>query len=348
MPTVLRSIRTITPDNGSCNALGERNYSVSYQVDQADGETVAEPMDLLLAAMALAGSPSTTAGNARIPEWGEQYSFNSFTDLDSYVQNISWQRKEFKETHRRWLYTLTYGPPRNTDPGVFSEPDPLLWPVLYDVDWIEEQVPLEEAAIVENLSHVGRAADSVGPVINSAGVEFTEGLLKTIYYPVLIALKNYETLDEIVALNLAFQGTTNDDTFFGAAARKAKYLMTASGGRHEVNGQVYYPGTTRIWFKDATWDRKVLNNGWEHFEKVGGSYVTETTGEPRLFPNAEPAVEAIDAGDLDAELPKDVLCGEPRNLKLDGTLLETDEPAIYLTYRDLGEVDYAGIGIGGT
>jgi len=41
------------------------------------------------------------------------------------------------------------------------------------------------------------------------------------------------------------------------------------------------------------------------------------------------------------------LCSEPLNLRLDGTLQNANETALYLTYRDLNEVNYTGIGIGG-
>lgn len=342
MAFTLRSKRKNTAAEGACNALGERTYSVTYEVEQTDGGTLGEPMDILLAAMALSGSPTSGAGDARVPAWGEEYSFGGFTDTDSFLQNITWRRPSPEHHFGLWHFDLSYGPARNLDPGIFTEPNPLLWPVVFDLDWISEQVPLDAARVVEDLSHVGRSANSLGPVINSCGVEFTEPLLKTVYYPILIAKKNYATLDEIVALNLAYQGTTNDGTYFGASQRKAKYLQTASGGRQQVNGQVYYPGTTRIWFKRATWDRPVLNNGWSHFRIEGGDYLLDDAGNPKLFKNK---VHDNPAAAADAEPDAD--CSEPLNLALDGTLQPSDTSALYLTFRDLEEVDYTGIGIGG-
>ena len=332
MALTVSSKRLNDEDSGSGNGLGQRNYSIAFVVDQTDAGALASPLAVLLAAQALSGT-------ARIPETGENYSFDGTTDADSFLLNIIWKRVKSEEIFTRWRYDLQYGPA--AEPGVLNIP-PLSRPVLYDIDWIEEQVPLENAAVVESLSHVGRAAGSVGPVVNSVGVEYTEAALKTIYYPVLIALKNYATLDEIVALNMAYQGSTNNGTFFGASARKAKYLMTASGGRQQAMGETFYPGTTRIWIKQATWDRKILNNGWGHFEKISGNYVNDANGKPKFFKNKihdDPAAAAGSDPTLDAS--------EPMNLALDGTLAISNVPAIYLTFRDLVESNYAGIGIGG-
>src|SRR6185295_9547486 len=114
-------------------------------------------------------------------------------------------------------------------PGKLTETDPLLWPTEYWVEWTEEQIPLTEAKNVEEMIYALRSPNTLGPVTNACGVEFSEPLMKTIYYPVLHAQKAYETLDEIVALNVTYQNTTNNGSYFGAGQRKAKYLGTESG-----------------------------------------------------------------------------------------------------------------------
>jgi hypothetical protein len=331
--TVTSKVKNVSSGDGSVNALGERSYEVVFEVDQDDAGPLADGVAVTLAAIALGGS-------GRVYGLGEEYSLFT-TDLDSYCQLISWKRPDPANNLKRWHVTCNFGPSQGTDPGVYTEDNPLLWPVIYDVDFIEEQVPLDKARVVESLSHIGRAAGSLGPVINAAGVEFTEAALTTIWYPILIAKKNYSTLDEIVALNLAYQGTTNSDTYFGAATRKAKFLSTASGGRQQVNGTVYYPGTTRIWFKDATWDRGILNNGWSHLVKSGGNYKLDSAGKPKLFKN-----KVHDDPNAAAETDPDQDCSEPLNMALDGTLQPSDVAGLYLNYRDLNEVSYAGIGIG--
>jgi len=336
MALTVTSKRKNTSEEGSVNNLAQRRYSVTFEVDQTDFGPLATGVAVVIAAQAI-----------NVPDRGDVYSYDGFTDTDAFCQSLRWYRPLPETDFKRWHVVADYGPIEHSDPGVLTEPNPLLWPVIYDIDFIEEQVPLEKAKIVESLSHVGRAAGSEGPIINSCGVEFTEGILKTIYYPILIALKNYATLDEIVALNLAYQGTMNNGTYFGASARKAKYLSTASGGRQQISGQVFYPGTTRIWFKQLTWDRLVLNNGWTHFEKSGGNYILDVQrgNGPAQFRNRVHDDPQKLSSDPNADPTE--LCSEPLNLRLDGTLQNANETALYLTYRDLNEVNYTGIGIGG-
>jgi hypothetical protein len=332
MPVTVSSKRPPQEETGSANGLGERRYKVEFEVDQTDAGPLADGIGIVLAAQLL-------VGDGRVPETGEHYDY--FTeDLDSFCQNLTWERTNAKELATRWKIIAEFGPVTG-DPSILNVP-PLSRPVIYDIDWIEEQVPLEQARIVEGLPHIGRAAGSLGPVCNSCGIEFTEAALKTIYYPILIAQKNYATLDEIVALNLAYQGTTNSDTFFDASARKAKYLMTASGGQQQQMGQTFYPGTTRVWFKQPTWDRQILNNGWGHFKKTGtGAYMSDDLTHAKWFKN-----KVHDDPDADETADPKADASEPMNLALDGTLAISTIPAIYLTFRDLNEVSYAGIGIG--
>lgn len=330
MALTVVSKRLPTAEPGSVDKNNGRHYEVTFEVDQTDGGALACGVAVVIAAQALGTNP--------VPLQGDDYSYDSFTDLDSFCQEISWSRPNPVDKPKRWHVVCKYDPVDGTDPGSISEPDPLLRPVEYWIEWAEEQVVLDEAAIVEDLSHIGRAANSVGRVVNSCGVEFTEPLMKTIYYPVLHCQKAYATLDEIVALNLTYQGTTNNGTFFGAGAREAKYLTTESGRIQRLSGTDFYMGVTRIWFKDDTWDRRPLNNGWSHFKHDGAAYELDAASNPKLFKNL-----VFDDPDDDEQ---DVPASEPLNLALNGTLRKTDEAGIYLTYRDLAEVDYAGIGIG--
>lgn len=339
MPVTTTTKRLPTPERGLEDRLGGRIYEVVYEVDQTDGGPRAAGSAVVIAAQ----------NASQIPGKGDNYSYDGTTDLDSYLQEIEWFRPSPVDKERRWHVVCRYAPAEGIDSGTILEPDPLLWPVEFWVDWVEEQVVLEEASNVEEMLFIFRGPFSLGPVVNACGQEFTEPLMKTIYYPVLNAQKAYETLDEIVALNLAYQDTTNSDTFFGAEPRKAKYLTTESGRIQQVNGTSFYMGITRIWFKDSTWDRKVLNNGWNHFKYDPNNPTTilyhPDSADPLLFKNLvsdQSAEEAQISTDVDT-----IASSEPLNLTLDGTLLPKDEPGVYITYRDLEEVAYSGIGIGG-
>lgn len=216
----------------------------------------------------------------RCPEIGETYNYGGLDDEGSYCQRIRVWRPEPLSSPEMWNITAYFMPlSEGTTDGTITEPNPLSWATVYDVDYLEEQVPLETAVNLDDLSHVGRPAGTNGPLVNSCGVEFIDPVLTTETYPILLARKNYATLNEIIALNTAFQKTVNNDTFFGAAAGTAKYLTTESGGQQKVGGVTFYPGTTKIIIKDAGWDRKILNNGMSHLESFGGTLTTRTDND---------------------------------------------------------------------
>lgn len=329
--------RLPTPERGVEDRVGGRYYEVVFEVDQTDAGSRAAGVAVVIAAQ--------TAG--QLPLRGATYSYDGLTDLDSFLQEIEWLRPLPVDKERRWHVSCRYSPAEGINSGTIGENDPLLWPTEYWVDWVEEQIVLEEAKNVEALTTVGRAANTLGPIVNACGEETIEPLMKTIYYPVLNCQKCYATLNEIVALNLAYQGTTNNATFFGSPIRTAKYLTTESGRIQRVQGVEFYVGITRIWFKDATWDRGVLNNGWNHFKKdaAGTNILLDGASKPKLFANKvsdQTRAEAEANPDVDPEARS----SEPLNLQLDGTLMPTDDDGIFINYRDLDEVNYAGIGIG--
>jgi hypothetical protein len=325
--------RLPTEEPGSSDQNQQRNYSISYLIEQTDTGTLATPKAMITAAQALGANP--------LPLYGDTY----VDDADAYAMQFNWRRPSPAEFPKRLEVTIGWLPPKSIDPGRLAEPDPLAWPTEYWVEWTEEQVVLEEATNVEELQNIDRPALTLGKVVNACGVEFTEPLMKTVYYPVLHCQKAYEFLEDIVSLNVSYQNTTNSGTFFGALARTAKYLGTESGRIQKINGQSLYMGITRIWFKNATWDRKVLNNGWSHFKLAEDTYpIANEDGKGVLFKNKvndNPPATGDPAGDPDTP------CSEPLNLSLLGELLAPDDPPVFITYRDLDEVDYLGIGIGG-
>ena len=339
MPTPTVTSRYLATDEqaGSSDQNDRRTYQEIFEVTQAEGETPAAGVAVAIAAQqVMTGDP--------LPLHGDTYSRAGTTDLDAFAMKFAWKKPYPQEHPRRWHITCDYLPPDDVDPGQIGEPDPLLWPTEYWCDWVEEQVLIEKAKIVESLDHVGRAANSEGPMINSAGEQTIDPQMKTVLYPILCCQKAYATLEEIVALNTTYQDSTNNGTFFGAPIRDAKYLVTESGRLQRAGGISFYLGITRIWFKKVTWDRKVLNNGMMHLQKDGAAYKLDGKGKPQLFRHMVREVHYTDAGAV--ELGAYVPSPEPANLDLLGQVLAKDLPAINLTYRYLTELNYAGIGIG--
>jgi hypothetical protein len=338
--TLTVSSRLLAPDAQpfSLNQVGQRTYELTWEVDQTDGGALAAGPSVFLAGSAvLTGNPVALGG--------DQFSYGGFTDLDSFAQELTGRRPDPLNAPKRWHFTWKYMPLSGTSRGKLTTSDPLMFPTEYWVEWTEEQVVLEEAKNVDALPSIGRTALTTGPVVNACGVEFTEPLMKTIYYPVLHCQKSYATLDEIVALNTTYQGTTNNGNFFGAPQRTAKYLGTESGRIQRISGTEFYTGITRIWFKDATWDRQVLNNGWSHLETDSGGNIITQAGKPKLFINRISQQTKSEA-EADPEAEPDARASEPLNLTRDGLLRDPDALGVYVSYRDLDEVDYSGIGIG--
>lgn len=333
----------IYPDElaGGEDDQGRRTYTQIFEVDQTDAGTLAAGVAVAAAAQAV------MTGDA-VPLRGDNYSFPDGTiDTDAFVLSFAWRRPLPNAEPKRWHITVNYGPFVG-DPGQLAESDPLLWPTEYWVEWYEVSEVIENAKNVEALTQIGRAADTDGPIVNACGQETGEPLMRSVYYPILCCQKAYATLEEIIALNDTYQGTTNNGTFFGATARKAKYVHTDNSKLQRTQGVAYYLGTTKILINKKTWDRKIINNGWSHFEKSDAStYITGDAGLPygNPFQSAPKLIRNLAFDDKDDDT-NDVPCSEPMNLKLDGTLVAIGSLSEKITYRDLEEVDYAGIGIG--
>jgi hypothetical protein len=332
--------RMPTAERGSSDRNQQRSYEFAYQIEQTDSGALASAQAMITAAQ--------SAGSTPLPTYGANPSYESTTDLDSYAQQFTWFRPQPADRPKLLQVEVQFLPAESSNPGRLTEHDPLLWPVEYWAEWTEESVPLEEAYNVNAMTAIDRPALTLGPLVNACGIEFADPQMKTNYYIVLHAQKHYATLEEIVALNVNFQNTTNNSTFFGASKRSAKYLGTESGRIQKINGQSFYVGITRIWFKKTKtdgsgnitggWDRGILNNGWSHFEFGDDfNWILNDAGRPKIFPNL-----IFDPNDPDATT-KTMRPSEPLNLSPVGAM---DAPMNFLYYRDLAEVDYSGIGIG--
>jgi hypothetical protein len=324
---------------------GRRTYTDVYEVDQTDGGALAAPVAVAIAAQ------SANAGPDIIPLRGQNYSYGGSTDLDSYALRFGWKRPFPKTNKYRVHVNVDYGPADGFNPGRLSEPNPLLWQTEYWLEWTEEQVPVKEAKNVDDLTHIGRPPFTLSPITNAAGEEPVDPTLKLVRYPILCAQKAYATLNEIVALNTVFQETTNNGTYFGAAARQAKYLGTESGHITRTQGYSFYLGVTKIWFKKLTWDLKIMNIGFNELVKKRNSegfqtdeYLNDSQDEPQLF---RCMVRDISYNEDGKQVLGDwVPSSEPLKLDMDGTRAQPTLPATNLRYRELEEVNYAGIGIG--
>lgn len=159
-----------------------------------------------------------------------------------------------------WQCDVSYLPLTPGEPPNDAPDDPLQWPATYRIDWVEQEKPIQQARNVEALGPdlVRRDANTLGPIVNGALQEYYQPQVYVARDAVVSITKNVATLDEAVARNVNFAGTTNSDTFLGAEARRARFLVAETDGLENANGIEYYAMTTRVQIEKTT--DLILNN----------------------------------------------------------------------------------------
>ncbi len=222
-----------------------------------------------------------------------------------------------------WLWTVTYTRPQPDQLTALSQPgglatNPLLIPPVYNIQYMDREVVIEEAKNVEALSHGdgkggNRAADTLGPIVNAAGKRPDEPLMDTERLEILVITRNYPTLAHIVNLNRTYKRSTNSDEVQGYQARELRYLLTESSGVQNMNGIEYWPGTTTI-LAEKTTDTTVDNVGYEYWDSTASDWKRAVDGDSQPM-------------------------SEPINLKLDGD--QGGDNTTTITYRHLTAIAYA-------
>ena len=242
-----------------------------------------------------------------VPQFGDEYtSLYPGSGSNKFVSAISPQPTP--ERKDAYLYDVTWSTPSVQDTGSFG-PNPLLYPPKRDIDYIAIERPVTQARNVQELPHGDgkggmRLAGTLGPIVNAAGKRPDEPFMSTTYNPVLTWEKNYAALEQIDALNIAFQETTNSDTIFSYEPKRLKYLVTQSTGEHEFNNITYWPAITRVEVLPTT-DYIMDNVGYEYWDDTSGEWARHMVEDP----------ERSKPGEL-----KFIPSSEPANLKLDGDL----------------------------
>jgi hypothetical protein len=173
-----------------------------------------------------------------------------------------------------WECEVTYLPlsQGESDPEE-SDGNPLAWPAVYTLDWIEYEEAVKEAVNLEDLGADTdwgvREEGTLDLVVNGALQEFEEGIFDAQRDAVIQITKNVATLDEIIEYQTEYQRTTNNATFLGAAAYRVKFLSAVSGGLQKAGDIEYYPMTISLQIMKTT-DKRMNNIGWHHWVTVGG------------------------------------------------------------------------------
>jgi hypothetical protein len=199
----------------------------------------------------------------------------------------------------QWELQVSYEPLEPGEPNRDGVADnPLAWPRTYRWDWIESEEAVREARNVDAFTGAfGRAALTLGPVVNPAYQEYAEGLFNTVRYPVLVVRWNVATLADITAIDDALQNTTNNDTVFGIGVRRWKYLGVEDGDAQVHNEISYRPVSVRFALMKTT-DQEINALGFKAFSAVDGvtlvpAMVNEATEAGVITSNRVPSSEPL-------------------------------------------------------
>jgi len=175
---------------------------------------------------------------------------------------------------------------------------------------------------------------SGNPYVNTAGQPFPDRDYHVTTGSVLVARKNYKTLDEVWAINKTYYKTTNSTAWgFASPAKTWRYMGTRTTEPKFEDGIKYYEGISRFEFRGTTdhpfygtvggWEQLKISKGWAH-RKIGGG------NQPLVTP----------VGDDGLPL------AEPILLKASGLRLAPGDTPFTQRFEVLKPLDYNGIGVG--
>lgn len=298
---------TVAYKGTALDAAGDYKDSVTrkYQVNMGSG--VSNEYTALSLALA-AGLPARRAYLVGSPQL--------------FVSNIHGEPESAQGTI--WNFDVTFSPPPSGEDDDQQNPNPLLRPPVFNVEYIETEYVVKQAKNQTALTGgFTRPIGTLGPIVNAAFRRPDEPIVRTRRIPVIVIEQNFPDLGVILDRNEDFQDTTNSDSItLGSKTfdpRRLKFEVCRSLGKQLENDIVFYPGVTEIQILKST-DLILDNVGFHYWDAAENSYIRAKDSE----------------GNETAE---------PVNLELDGTLKATggvgDTGTTTITYRDLDEVAYS-------
>lgn len=239
-----------------------------------------------------------------LPLIGATYSVGNDTDTFSVCQNLA--AVNVPGRVREWTVTATFKPlePNQEQQDVVST-NPITRPIKYRLEH-------------ESWTRVTEKDKDGVALKNSANVPFDTGVELEDSYVVLVAEKNFATLQQIIDLNVQFALKVNNAVFKGGAVRSWLCRPITCSDLQNENGVAYYTATFHIVHKPDLWDIQVVDRGF--LTKDGAVW------KGALEKNLQPVGEAI-----------------PFNGA--GSILNAGLPLHFLSFRIRGETSFTGLGI---
>lgn len=245
---------------------------------------------------------ATTTSPEPIPSIGDFYNVGSDFNPHAVCRGRSARRGD-KLTH--WDIEIQWGPLEGDEEDDDFQENPLLRPVKYRLE-------------TETFTQLLEEDKDGNAIVNSAGKAFETPVEKESSRMVLVAEKNYGTLQEIINLNITYSQKVNETVYKGGQPRTFYCRQISSGELQTENGVEYYRAAFFFAWNRNTWDVKLVDQGYE--ELVGGELV-----------------KIKDANDEDIV--------EPRPLDGAGQKLAEGEDLEFLSFKIYDEADFNETGV---
>lgn len=223
-----------------------------------------------------------------VPEKGDSYSVASETDLASFALDFNWRRDP--KSNKRWFCDVIWRPldPKDSIDNLI-EPipvnrDPVLWWEFEDTTEV-----VRKAKNITAMSHISRAAGTLGEIVNAAGVPYDTLPERPKSRPVLVLQRNYSTLDKIREVHDTYIHKLNAATYRGGAAKTWFVRSITSSPPTTENGYTYYQGQIRLAYDPNTWKFTLVNQGLSWLDG------TWTPGSPGSWSPNPPKLKKTDA-----------------------------------------------------
>jgi hypothetical protein len=194
-----------------------------------------------------------TASPTPVPRMWSRYNVGGSLDFFSFVRKIRLKLADAGKTQKKWHVHVEWRPMEPDEEEEDKFQHPLARPTKYH---------LEAETFTELLEE-----DSAGnPIVNAAGQEFDSALEQESSRVVLVARKNYGSLQQIIDKNVNFAHHMNSDNYRGEAAKRWLCRPILTSEIQVERGIRYWTATFRLVLREGTktWDRKVVNQGFYH------------------------------------------------------------------------------------
>ena len=248
-------------------------------------------------------------------------------DVGSRARKFDVKQKAVEGGTRTFEMTVRFMPQEDGQADQPLDRNPVLWEAVVWEEMERTIVPISSSKNLEELTGLGRGVGTNGAITNAAGMPVERQPEVELYNRIIVARKNYNNIDEVHAVQDAFEntwysgGSLGDETFYGRPKHRARFQSIIPDKPKMYFGKVYIPATIKVNLDRSDMGTIYVDNVGTH-ELKGGNLV-------RILDDNKIPVTS------------------PVALALDGTAKPAGSTVDQIRYLDLTEADYAGLGIGG-